>query len=72
MSLNKIEYKLEGEYIELCQLLKAANICGSGGEAKVRIADGEAFVNETLEIRKRRKMRLGDVVIFDGWQVTVA
>ena len=61
----------EQEYIELNKLLKILRIVGTGGEAKMRIKDGEAFVNGEVELRVRRKLRKGDKVVFDGEEAVV-
>ena len=37
----------------------------SGGEAKILVDDGFVTVNGEIEHRRRRKLRVGDVVIFD-------
>ena len=37
-----------------------------GAEAKFRIANDEVRVNGTVEIRRGRKLRNGDMVEFDG------
>ncbi|MBV8233317.1 MAG: RNA-binding S4 domain-containing protein, partial [Planctomycetaceae bacterium] len=37
-----------------------------GGEAKSLIAEGRVRVNGQVELRKRRKMAVGDVVEWDG------
>lgn len=58
-------------YIELNKLLKIKNLVNSGGEAKLRIRDGEASVNGQVETQVRRKLRIGDVVDFDGETVVV-
>ena len=39
------EIKIETEFIKLDALLKFANLVSSGGEAKIRIAEGEVLVN---------------------------
>lgn len=58
-----IKFKLgESEYIELIKLLKVTNICGSGGEAKHLVDDGEVKLNGVVESRKRAKLRIGDKV----------
>ncbi len=58
-----IKFKLEdSEYIELIKLLKVTSICGSGGEAKHMVAEGEVKLNGELESRKRAKIRKGDRV----------
>jgi ribosome-associated protein len=51
--------------INLTQVLKRAGWAGTGGEAKVLIADGRIRVNGVLESRKRRKMTVGDCVVMD-------
>jgi ribosome-associated protein len=48
--------------ITLGQALKAANLVGSGGEAKVLIQGGEVLVNGEVETRRGRKLEEGDVV----------
>ena len=51
----------------LGQALKASNLVGSGGEAKVVIQAGEVRVNGTVETRRGRKLEEGDVVeVGDG------
>jgi ribosome-associated protein len=46
----------------LGQALKASNVVGSGGEAKVLIQAGEVRVNGEVETRRGRRLREGDVV----------
>ena len=48
--------------ITLGQALKAANVVGTGGEAKVLIQYGEVLVNGEVETRRGRKVEAGDVV----------
>ncbi|PCJ80212.1 MAG: RNA-binding protein [Bacteroidetes bacterium] len=64
--MQKTEFVLRTEYIDLLQLLKASGIAMSGGEAKMFVNEGLITVNEIPESRKRRKLRSGDVVEFDG------
>ena len=57
------DFKLENqEYIQLNQLLKAAGLVGTGGEAMIRISDGDVKLNGTVETQKRKKIRVGDKV----------
>jgi ribosome-associated protein len=64
--MQKIEFKPDGEYIELIKLLKHLQIAESGGQAKLLVDDGEVTLNGIFEARKRAKLRQGDVVeIFD-------
>jgi ribosome-associated protein len=46
----------------LGQALKAADLVGSGGEAKVLIQAGEVRVNGEVETRRGRKLEKGAVV----------
>jgi ribosome-associated protein len=63
MSINRtFELRADSEYIELMQLLKAEQIAQTGGHAKMLIEDETVFVNHELELRKRRKLRKGDIV----------
>ncbi len=65
-------FKLEGkEYIEMNKLLKIFNLVGSGGEAKMRIRDGEATFNGEVEWQVRKKLRAGDKVSFGGVEIVV-
>ena len=48
--------------ITLGQALKASNLVGSGGEAKVLIQGREVRVNGEVETRRGRRLREGDVV----------
>ena len=48
--------------ITLGQALKAANVVGTGGEAKILIQAGEVRVNGEVETRRGRKLREGDVI----------
>lgn len=66
------EFSLEGrEFIELNNLLKIKGLCVSGGMAKAVIADGLVTVDGNMELRKRCKIRAGQVVEFDGHRIIV-
>jgi ribosome-associated protein len=67
-----MEYKLNGQpHIQLNNLLKILGLVGTGGEAKMRILDGEAFLNEEVCTIIRKKLVVGDKVIFDVAEITV-
>ena len=53
---------LKTPYIDLLQLLKATGNAVTGGEAKRFVDEGCIRVNGEPEFRKRRKLRVGDVV----------
>jgi ribosome-associated protein len=72
MENNKVVFTLtKGDYIQLNDLLKVTGLVGTGGEAKMRILDGEAEVNGQLELAIRKKIRKGDSVKFSGILTTV-
>ena len=60
------------EFIKLQDAMKYANIVYSGGEAKQLILDGEVTVNGEVCTMRGKKIRPGDVVCFDGEELTVA
>lgn len=66
-----MEFALTGEYIELCSLLKAVNLVMSGGEGKEVVAQGLVTVDGELELRKRCKIRTGQIVEFEGNTISV-
>jgi ribosome-associated protein len=65
------EFQITGDYIELDKLLKAARLCGTGGEARIVISEGLVTVDGEIEMRLRRKVRSGMTVDFDGQILTV-
>ena len=66
------EVKITTEFIKLDQLLKFANIAESGAMAKEMIADEIVSVNGEICTMRGKKIRPGDVVVFDGQDLTVA
>ena len=66
-----MQFPIKDEYIELCKLLKAANVVMSGGEGKEVVAQGMVFVDGHLETRKRCKIRPGQRVEFEGIEILV-
>jgi ribosome-associated protein len=57
-----MEFKLKGEFIALCDLLKTTGIANSGGQGKAMVADGHVRVDGEIELRKTAKIRAGQVV----------
>jgi ribosome-associated protein len=64
--MESIEFNLEGEYIELLQLLKAIGVAQTGGHAKMIVEDGGIVRSGEVETRKRAKLRVGDVIEIEG------
>lgn len=66
------EFDLQGrEYVELKNLLKLMGFFESGGLAMAAIAEGLVTVDGALELRKRCKIRPGQVVACEGREVRV-
>lgn len=63
---SMISIPIETESIRLSQLLKLASVVQDGAEAKLRIANREVRVNGDVEIRRGRKLRVGNLVEVDG------
>lgn len=67
------KFELEGrEFVALCNLLQLAGFCSSGGSAKMLVADGLVKVDGQVELRKRCKIKAGQVVTYDGKQIEVS
>ena len=60
------------EYIKLDAFLKYCGAVGTGGEAKLRIADGEVTVNGGVCTQRGKKLRDGDTVCIGGDEYRVA
>ena len=60
------------EYIKLQDLLKFANLVESGGMAKECVQGGQVQVNGEVCTMRGKKLRPGDVVAFEGQELTVA
>ena len=60
------------KFIKLQDLLKLANLVGTGGEAKIVIQEGEVSVNGEVCTMRGKKIRPGDTVAFDGKELTVS
>jgi ribosome-associated protein len=66
-----MEFKVEGDYIPMIQLLKATNLVETGGEAQIVVAEGEVKYNGQVDYRKRLKVKKGDIVEFRGTKIKV-
>ena len=60
------------EFIKLQDRLKFASVVMTGGEAKIRILNEEVSVNGEICTQRGKKIRPGDVVQFDGLELTVS
>ncbi|MDP4276981.1 MAG: RNA-binding S4 domain-containing protein [Bacteroidota bacterium] len=68
-----VEFQLrEGEsFIPLIQLLKVTQVANSGGESQVLVTEGKVTLNGQPELRKRAKIKAGDVVTAQGYEIRV-
>ena len=69
--MQKINFDLAGEFVELNQLLKLAGLCDSGGAGKNLVASGVVSVDGKKELRKTAKIRAGQVVGIGDVRITV-
>lgn len=67
--MKEIEFKIEGEYIELIQLLKAIGLAESGGHAKMIVNTEMVKRNGELELRKRAKLTPGEVIEVEKFRI---
>ncbi len=65
------EVSIRDEVIRLGQLLKFANLVSTGGEAKLRIQNGEVLVNGEIDTRRGRQLRDGDRVQLGDQEVVI-
>ena len=64
--MQKLNFNLEGPYIELIQLLKATGVAQTGGHAKMIVDEEEVVRNGEIETRRRAKIVVGDVIVIGG------
>ena len=69
MDMEKIQ--ISTEFIKLDAFLKFAALVGTGGEAKMVIADGMVKVNGETCTMRGKKLRAGDKVEFAGQTLLV-
>lgn len=68
--MKDIQFELtSGDYIQLIQLLKAANVVPSGSDAQQVVVQGLVKRNGEVELRKRAKCVVGDVIEFAGTRI---
>ena len=69
--VQAIRFELEGDFVELNQLLKLAGLCDSGGAGKALVASGAVSVDGSVELRKTCKIRAGQSVRVGAVQIDV-
>lgn len=69
--MQDLTFDLNGDFIELNQLLKLTGVCDSGGAGKMIVASGEVAVDGKQELRKTAKIRAGQVVTLGDLRIRV-
>jgi len=69
--MKELEFNLEGDYIELIQLLKAIGVAQTGGHAKMIVDEGEVMRDGEVETRKRAKIRKGERLIIGDLSISI-
>ncbi|MES2117629.1 MAG: RNA-binding S4 domain-containing protein [Pseudomonadota bacterium] len=69
--MQKVSFELNGEFVELNQLLKLVGLCDSGGAGKVMVASGAVKVDGKQELRKTAKIRAGQRVKVGDIEINV-
>jgi len=69
--MQTVDFELNGEYVELNQLLKLVGICDSGGAGKAIVAAGDVSVDGKQELRKTAKIRSGQTVTIGDIRIRV-
>lgn len=66
-----MEITIRDEFIKLGQALKLAGVVEDGVEAKLVINDGQVKVNGETDLRRGRKVYVGDVIFYNGQEIKV-
>lgn len=71
--MQTIEFDLrEGEdFIPLIQLLKATGVVETGSMAQECVTAGLVYRNGQIEMRKRAKIRAGETICLDRYEIRV-
>lgn len=66
-----MKISIHTEFIKLDALLKFANLCATGGEAKTAVLEGLVKVNSEVCTMRGKKIYPGDTVLFQGESLEV-
>ena len=69
--MQTLTFELNGEFIEVNQLLKLSGLCDSGGAGKNLVASGAVSVDGKKELRKTAKIRAGQIVKLGDVRINV-
>lgn len=66
-----VKIPIQTEFIKLDQFLKFAGLAETGGHAKEIVAEGAVSVNGELCLARGKKLRPGDIVCLDHYEIEV-
>ena len=69
--MQKVDFELTSEFVEVNQLLKLVGLVDSGGAGKNMVASGAVSVDGKQELRKTAKIRSGQTVSVGDLRITV-
>lgn len=69
--MEKMQVEIKTEFIKLDSLLKFAGLTDTGGLAKEIIQQGLVKVNGEVCTMRGKKIRSGDTVAVEGYEVTI-
>jgi ribosome-associated protein len=69
--MQRIQFELDRDYVELNQLLKLVGLCDSGGAGKMIVASGDVYVDGQQELRKTCKIHAGQIVRLEDVEIHV-
>jgi ribosome-associated protein len=69
--MQDIEFIINTEYVELCNLLKLVDLADSGGRGKAMVAEGLVKVDGELELRKTAKIKPGQIIECEGKRIVI-
>jgi ribosome-associated protein len=69
--MQRLTFELDRDFVELNQLLKLTGLCDSGGAGKQLVASGAVRVDGVVELRKTRKIHVGQRVTLGDAEIEV-
>ena len=69
--MPELQFELNGEFVELNQLLKLVGLCDSGGIGKQIVASGVVYVDGHQELRKTAKIRKDQEVVLEDIRIKI-
>mgnify|MGYP006327280871 FL=1 len=69
--MPELQFELNGEFVELNELLKLVGLCDSGGIGKQIVASGVVYVDGQQELRKTAKIRKDQEVILEDIRIKI-